>query len=57
NTLLKEYIVKDLSIYDMNEIDLDTTDNISVFDLEKVSDEDEKLEQIKSLATTIYLIK
>ncbi|CAG8796421.1 12043_t:CDS:2, partial [Dentiscutata erythropus] len=57
NALSKEYINEDLSIYNMDEVDLDTTDNISVFDLEEVSNKDEELEQIKLPAATVYLIE
>ncbi|CAG8813520.1 12707_t:CDS:2, partial [Dentiscutata erythropus] len=57
NALSKEYVDEDLSIYDTDKVDFDTMDNISMFDLEEVLDENEELEQIKSLATTAYLIE
>ncbi|CAG8835479.1 5619_t:CDS:2, partial [Gigaspora margarita] len=56
NALLKEYVDEDISIYDTNEIDLDT-DDISVFDLEEVSDVDEEFEQIRSLAAITNLVE
>ncbi|CAG8751117.1 31429_t:CDS:2 [Gigaspora margarita] len=56
NALLKEYVDEDISIYDTNEIDLNT-DDISVFDLEEVSDEDEEFEQIRSPAAITNLVE
>ncbi|RIB12917.1 hypothetical protein C2G38_2199391 [Gigaspora rosea] len=51
NALLRDV---DIDICDIDEIDLDTMNDISVFDLEKVSDNDE---QIRSLAATTNLVK
>ncbi|CAG8531183.1 24172_t:CDS:2 [Gigaspora rosea] len=49
NALLKEYIDEDISIYDTNEIDLDTMDDIRY--------EDEEFEQIRSLDATTNLVE
>ncbi|CAG8780991.1 23524_t:CDS:2, partial [Gigaspora rosea] len=51
NALLRDV---DIDICDIDEIDLDTMDDISVFDLEKVSDNDE---QIRSPAATTNLVE
>ncbi|CAG8770842.1 802_t:CDS:2 [Cetraspora pellucida] len=50
NALLKEFLDEDA----MDEIDLNTTDDINVFDKES---EDEELEQIKSPAATNNLVE
>ncbi|CAG8471865.1 9784_t:CDS:10 [Gigaspora rosea] len=47
----------DITNYILDEIDLDTMDDISVFDLEEVSDEDKEFEQIRSLAATTNLVE
>ncbi|CAG8801723.1 20689_t:CDS:2, partial [Gigaspora margarita] len=57
NALLKEYVDEDDSIYDTDKIDFDTIDDISMFNLEKVMDEDEEFEQIRLPATTTDLVK
>ncbi|CAG8815110.1 6745_t:CDS:2 [Gigaspora margarita] len=54
NTLLRDYVDEDIDICDTDKIDLDTIDDISIFDLEKVSDDDE---QIRSLAVTTNLVE
>ncbi|CAG8823850.1 1772_t:CDS:2, partial [Gigaspora margarita] len=56
NALLKEYVNENISIYDTDEIDLDT-DDISMFDLEEVLDKDEEFEQIRSLAAITNLVE
>ncbi|CAG8812652.1 25024_t:CDS:2, partial [Gigaspora margarita] len=47
NALLRNYVDEDIDICNTDKIDLDTMDNISVFDLEEVLDNDK---QIRALA-------
>ncbi|CAG8801772.1 13433_t:CDS:2 [Gigaspora margarita] len=54
NALLRDYVDEDIDICDTDEIDLDTMDNISLFDLEEVLDDDE---QIRSPTATTNLVK
>ncbi|CAG8811761.1 38942_t:CDS:2, partial [Gigaspora margarita] len=54
NALLRDYVDEDIDICDTDKIDLDTIDDISMFDLEEVSDDNE---QIRSPAVTTNLVE
>ncbi|CAG8806127.1 35068_t:CDS:2 [Gigaspora margarita] len=54
NALLRDYVDKDIDICDTDEIDLNTIDDISIFDLKEVSDDNE---QIRLPAATTNLVE
>ncbi|CAG8789875.1 30600_t:CDS:2 [Gigaspora margarita] len=54
NALLRDYVNENIDICDTNKIDLDTMDDISIFDLKEVLDDDK---QIRSLAVTTNLVE